>query len=166
MAEVKKVTHLPAGPAPEQKAETKAARAPFKAFGNKFNQENVSTGTAARTPEIDRSITNIPKKNATRFFGQQLSRFKGASTPQERESAKRSWETAERRYGTPSESIRPCAGENCSNTVSFNEPKADVTCPSCTAKEMSKMSIHQVAFSQQKFKSKRPSKHFNPKEKD
>jgi hypothetical protein len=75
------------------------------------------------------------KMNPTRHMKGALKSFTSTSDASIKEHHKKRWLGFEKSFGTPVGSVRPCAGENCPNTVQPEEKNADVTCASCTANE-------------------------------
>lgn len=91
--------------------------------------------------ELDRGHKIPEKLGGSKNMGP-VSQLKGALTSfistsdaSIKEHHKKRWLGIEKSFGTPVGSVRPCAGENCPNTVQPEAKNADVTCTSCTANE-------------------------------
>jgi hypothetical protein len=97
--------------------------------------------------ELDRGANRIPEKKVIQGGGnrkvsfaasalkQKVTAFTNSKTINEKNAHKAAYLNLEKQHGTPAKGIRPCAGNNCPNTVELEAKNADVTCASCTANE-------------------------------
>jgi hypothetical protein len=94
--------------------------------------------------DVEDSGTNqikTPSHNEKRILSLNANVFKNSNkSPRVKEEARKSFHSLEKVAGvSPDIKMRPCAGEGCTNPVSFEHE--DVTCASCTKTERGRESL-------------------------